>query len=93
MKKLLVLAAIVGAVWYGFKFVGRMQEARDAERKVGSGTKRSGGLGDSIRDWAARQGSGGAKDGDAEDMVKCPKCGAYVSARSATSCGRNDCPY
>lgn len=28
LPKLLALAAIIGAVWYGFKFVGRLDEAR-----------------------------------------------------------------
>ena len=93
IQKLMVLAAIIGAVWYAFKFVGRLQEAREAERKGGVSAKRSGGLGDSIRGWAARQRGRGATAGDAEDMVKCSKCGAYVAARGATSCGRADCPY
>ena len=35
IQKLLVLAAVIGAVWYGFKFVGRLQQARDAEAKAG----------------------------------------------------------
>ena len=30
---------------------------------------------------------------DAEDLVACEQCGAYVSAGSARSCGREDCPY
>jgi hypothetical protein len=29
----------------------------------------------------------------AEDLVKCAVCGAYVGARSASSCGRSDCPW
>ncbi len=89
IQKLLVLAAIVLAVWYGFKFVGRMQQVRDAEAKAARGAKR--GLGDQVRDWVAGRTSGA--DGEAEDMVKCPKCGAYVAARGASSCGRSDCPY
>ena len=31
--KLMVLAAILGAVWYGFKMIGRMQQARDEQEK------------------------------------------------------------
>ena len=34
LQKLLVLAAIVAAVWYGFKWVSRLQKQRDAEAKV-----------------------------------------------------------
>ena len=34
LSKLMVLAAILGAVWYGFKLIGRLDEAR--KRKVDS---------------------------------------------------------
>ncbi len=30
LQKLVVLAAIIAAVWYGFKFVGRLDTARKA---------------------------------------------------------------
>jgi hypothetical protein len=75
--KLLVLAAIVAAVWYGFKFVGRMQEVeRNRQRGGGRPAKR-----------------GREKPGTVEDTVQCPVCGAYVVARSAAACDRPDCPY
>jgi uncharacterized protein len=95
IQKLLVLAAVIGAVWYAFKFVGRLQQARDAEAK-GGGAKRAktGNLGDQLRDWLGGKGKGDAGSaGQAEDLVPCPKCGAYVAAHGATSCGRSDCPY
>ena len=92
IQKLLVLAAVIGAVWYGFKFVGRLQQARDAEAKAGGGAKR-GNLGDQLRDWVAGRKGGADAVGEAEDLVQCPKCGAYVAARGATSCGRSDCPH
>ena len=85
LQKLLVLAAIVGAVWYGFKLVGRLQEARKLEAKAQAGNRRS----------TARRGAGGAKGQTAatEEMVQCPICQTYVAARSAANCGRPDCPY
>ncbi len=92
IQKLLVLAAVIGAVWYGFKFVGRLQQARDAEAKAGGGAK-GGNLGDHLRDWVAGRKGGANAGGEAEDLVQCPKCGAYLAARGATSCGRSDCPY
>ena len=67
ITKLLVLAAIIAAVWYGFKWVTRMRDIRDAaeaEREV-----------------------------TAEEMVRCPKCDAYVVAKGASDCGRDGCPY
>lgn len=33
LPKLLVLAAIIAAVWYGFKFLGRLEAKRKAELK------------------------------------------------------------
>ena len=85
LQKLLVLAAIVGAVWYGFKLVSRLQEARKLEQESKAGKPRK----------AAGRGAGGAKTtaATAEDMVQCPVCQTYVAARSAGSCGRADCPY
>lgn len=97
IPKLLVLAAIIGAVWYGFKFVSRRDEARRADDKLGSGGKGAGGLAGQFRQWAARRRGGSKAGGEgrapAEDMVQCTVCGAYVAAHGATSCGRDDCPY
>ena len=84
LQKLLVLAAIVGAVWYGFKLVSRLQEARKLEKTARDGKQR-----------AARRAADGAKSPaeGAEDMVQCPVCRIYVAARAAGNCGRSDCPY
>ncbi len=92
LQKLLVLVAIIGAVWYGFKFVGRLQQVRDSEAKAGGGAK-GGNLGDQLRDWVAGRKGGADTGGETEDLVQCPKCGSYVTAGGASSCGRNDCPY
>lgn len=34
LPKLVVLAAIIAAVWYGFKFLGRLEARRKAELKA-----------------------------------------------------------
>lgn len=85
LQKLLVLAAIVGAVWYGFKLVSRLQEARKLEETARGGKQQR----------AARRAAEGAKSPaeGAEDMVQCPVCRIYVAARAAGNCGRSDCPY
>ncbi len=90
IQKLLVLAAIIGAVWYGFKFLSRLDQARKTDA---TGGKDSGGLAGAFRDWTRRGDSGGEGAAEAEDMVECPVCGAYVAARGSVSCGRSDCPY
>lgn len=77
LSKLLVLAAIVAAVWYGFKFIGRLQEVqRDRQQAGGRPAPR-----------------GRKKPAEVEDTVQCPVCGAYVVAKTAAPCDRQDCPY
>ena len=80
LGKLLVLVAIVLAVWFGFQFIGRLDRLRKDEARL---KKRAG----------ASRGKAAGKAAAVEDTVKCPTCGAYVSARSSSSCGRADCPY
>lgn len=59
--KILLIAAVVAAVWYGFKYLTR-PEKDDAEDKR-------------ARKPAPGPSSGGARA--VEDMVRCPVCGAY----------------
>ncbi len=86
LSKLLVLAAIAGAVWYGFKWISRQQKARGLNRKSQGGMSR--------RAAGGRE-EGGSKPAQTatQDMVQCPACQAYVAARAADNCGRADCPY
>ena len=85
LQKLLVLAAIIVAVWYGFKFISRLDASRKAEAKL---RRRDG-----ARDKAARRPAARKDEPEAEDMVQCPACRAYVPAQNASNCGRADCPY
>ena len=77
LTKLLFTVAIVLAVWYGFKFVGRLEQARK----------------NSARLDAAPKGGGMAATGATTELERCAACGAYVAAESAAACGRDDCPY
>ncbi len=89
IQKLLFTVAVVVAVWYGFKWVGRKKQIRDKEAK------------DRLRrDAVGGNGGGGPSGGtpggapvDAEEMVECAVCGAFVAVREAKACGRDDCPY
>jgi hypothetical protein len=87
LQKLIVLGLVVAVVWYGFKFLGRLQEQRKAEAKLreqGGGKpahKAAAGSG-------AKSGESRAQGGDVEDLVACPSCGAYVRAGGTCSCGR-----
>lgn len=81
MQKLIVLVAIVAAVWYGFKFLGRLQKQRAEEAKLREAQ------GARPAKKAAKAAEKGGK-GAVEDLVPCPSCGAYVRAGSICSCGR-----
>lgn len=79
LTKLLVLILVVGGVWYGFKYVSRLQYQREARA--------------SARDRVARREEKARQTGEAHDMQLCPTCKAYVPAKGAPNCGRPDCPY
>jgi len=85
LSKLLLLALVIGAVWYGWRWVNRVN-AIGRERTA---AKRREATSPTQRPSSAAT----APSGDAEDMEKCPECGAYVAPRHAVSCGRPPCPY
>ncbi len=77
LTKLLFTAAVIVLIWYGFKWLRRVQDERerqDRERLKGGSTGRRGAP-------------------DAETMIKCPTCGTYLAAGAPKSCGQPDCPY
>ena len=83
LSKVLFTVFAVLAVWYGFKWVTRVQARRRAE------------IAQRMQDEA--RGRTGAPTGPrrtaVEDMAACSTCGAYVPTRGAVACGRPDCPY
>ena len=86
IQKLLLLAAILGAVWYGFKFIGRLKDERDAAAKRRGEEPRQ------SNPWN-RQKAASSEALETEEMVQCPACKTYVAAKGASHCGRTDCPY
>ena len=77
LQKLLVLALIVAAIWYGFKWVGRL----DKERK------------ERLRGGGADAGATGTPAGMDQDLVECRMCGTYVTTPlDRCPEGRADCP-
>ena len=79
--KILFTIAVVAAIWYGFKFLGRIQEQRD--NGAGKGSAKGGGSKKAAK----------ADEQPVQEMIACPKCGDYVAADKSVSCGRDDCPY
>jgi hypothetical protein len=78
LAKLLVLAAILCAVWYGARWIARVEAARrrwEAAKKA-----------------AAPDDSQRTRVVDATETERCPVCSVYVAAGAKQGCGRPDCP-
>ena len=77
LGKLLVLFFAILLVWYGFKYVSKVGEVASAR--------------------VAKKADGAKAEPanaiEAEDMVKCTVCGAFVAATGATACDKEACPY
>ncbi|MTI08291.1 hypothetical protein [Curvivirga aplysinae] len=82
LQKIIVLGLLIAAVWYGFKYIGRLQRVDRGERKKGERT-----MGERIRK-AARERSGVTDAEIIEDTEKCPRCGIYIPVGSECSCKR-----
>lgn len=77
LTKLLLTAFIIAAVWYGYRWLGRLDKARRRE------------LGKS----GAAEGHGAGPVERAEETEQCQVCGTYVARDGARTCERDDCPY
>ena len=76
--KLLLTAAVIAAVFYGWKWLARVQQLGPAAKKKVN--RKTGG-------------NAPPPAPDAVDMVQCPACGDFIAAHGSRSCGRDDCPY
>ena len=81
ITKILFTAAVIFAVLYGWKWLGRIQAQRNAQ--AGRMARK--------RRWTV--GKARAEATKTEDMVRCPTCGDYVPAERPRHCGRENCPY
>ena len=83
IPKLLLLAIVVGAVWYGFKYL----QARDRALARAAADA-------AVRQQAQRptQHSAQRTAAATEELAKCPVCATYV-APGARACGRAGCPH
>ena len=79
LAKFLVLALVVAAIWYGFKYMNRLEEVRRMLRQM--------------QQRPPRPASRPAASLKAEDLVLCRTCNAYVAGHGAGPCGRPDCPW
>ena len=80
LSKLLFTVLVIGAVWYGFKWIGRLRHRPGAGGRVGT---------------AGAPTPEAPQPLEAQDMVRCPVCGDFVlagAAGAAVKCARADCP-
>lgn len=78
IQKLLVIAAIVLAVWYGFRWISRLDRERKQALKATGGTK-------PVKRKASDGGAGSA----VRDLVECGRCHAFVvPAAVCSACGK-----
>ncbi len=82
IQKLIVLGLVIAAVWYGFKFLGRLQQTRKAEAKLRQAEARAAKKAPQSKPASARE--------EIADLVPCPGCGAYVEAGSRCDCGHQN---
>lgn len=74
LTKLLVLVAIIAAVWYGFKFVGRLDDAR-REQQGGRSPRQAAASGRDVEDTVECPVCGAyvvARSADPCDRPDCP---------------------
>jgi hypothetical protein len=82
LPKLILLALVVAAVWYGFKYLqARERQLARAARKPPEPRQNA---------KPSPKPSPQATTSP-EELVKCPVCATYV-VRGAPGCGRADCP-
>ena len=77
--KIMVLVAVVAVVWFAFRWFQRWEMER---RRPAPGAPPT-----------QRPAESDGRQIEAEDMIACPRCGTYVAAHLARSCGRANCPY
>jgi uncharacterized protein len=82
LGKLIVLAGILVAVWYGARWIARV----DAARKRWEAAKQA-----QASDESGQE-QNGSRVIDATETERCRVCHAYVAAGAAQGCGRADCP-
>lgn len=81
--KLIVLVAVIAAVWYGFKYIGRLQDIEKGERKPLQRT-----MSERLR-RSSRKKSGSSDTDIVEETIQCPKCGTYIAVGAEHDCCRS----
>jgi hypothetical protein len=86
--KLVILVAVIAAVWYGFKYIGRLERMNKGERRTGERT-----FSERLRKATKAKSGEAGEPGRIEETEQCPTCKAYVPVEGVENCGRPGCPY
>ncbi|MEX2200634.1 MAG: hypothetical protein WD711_04495 [Dongiaceae bacterium] len=80
MTKIIVLAAVVLAVWYGFRLIGRLDRERKAKARVAR---------EAPPQRATAPGAAATAAAAVQDLIECRSCGAFVPAKRTlcSNCG------
>ncbi|MEE2699000.1 MAG: hypothetical protein VX923_04815 [Pseudomonadota bacterium] len=78
IQKILFTVFVIAAVWYGYKWIGRIKARRDK--------------GFFFNQKNSKESSSKGIEG-AEEMIECVTCRTFIADSCAKSCGRTDCPY
>jgi len=85
ISKVLLTAIAIAVVWYGWKWMNRVQARRRGELD-GSGRA-------PVGRGRSAQSKRRARRAATEDLVKCAVCESYVPADGGELCDRADCPF
>ncbi|MEK9672780.1 MAG: hypothetical protein VW268_09805 [Rhodospirillaceae bacterium] len=83
IQKVLFTVAAIALVWYGFKWLGRVQARRNELAREQARRMRE----------EAKSGVARGSAPEVEEMVECSTCGSFVAAQGAKNCGKPDCPH
>lgn len=92
--KLVVLVAVITAVFLAFRAAERLgaSRARDEDRLEKARARRRRVRGQDAGGQGAGTSVGAHGAAGTSEMARCPACNAYVSVDATTGCGRADCP-
>jgi hypothetical protein len=83
--KLLFLAILAAAIWYGWRFWRWQRQFREEFQRQ---MEEAG-----LRAEGHAPPSPPVPDNEIDDLAACPACGTYGVPGRMTNCGRKDCPY
>ena len=94
LAKILLTILVIIAVWAGWRVFTRYQALKAArERAVPPAGGRNTESPRASNDARPSGRAGGEARVEAEDMVECRTCGAFIALSRRVACGRKDCPF